>query len=103
MKNISYWSPRVIVILFILFMFSFSLDILSMEGTVLEKTGGFLIHNIPVFIVILLLVFAWKKQNIGGILFILAGIGFALFFGISAFFVISFPLILAGVLFLVDK
>jgi hypothetical protein len=74
-----------------------------MEGTVLEKTGGFLIHNIPVFIVILLLVFAWKKQNIGGILFILAGIGFALFFGISAFFVISFPLILAGVLFLVDK
>lgn len=102
-KNIVYWLPRVLAILFILFLALFSFDVFSMEGTIFQKTGGFLIHNIPVFILIFLLVFSWKYEKLGGLLFILAAIVFTFFFHTyqrtDIFLLISFPLLLTGLLF----
>ena len=103
-ETVVYWLPRVIAILFIIFLTLFSFDVFSMEGTVMQKTLGFLIHNIPVFIFILLLFFSWKRERIGGTLFIVAAIFFTFFFHtyqrIDTFLLISFPLLLIGVLFL---
>lgn len=101
---IFYWLPRVIAILFIIFLTIFSFDVFSMEGTVLQKTEGFLIHNIPVFILIILLAFSWKNEKIGGTLFIMAAIFFTFFFHtyqrMDTFLLISFPLLLIGAMFL---
>lgn len=104
MNKIIYWLPRAIVILFILFFSVFSLDVFSEEGTVLEKAVGLLMHNIPTIILVLALVFAWKKEKMGGYLFIVLGLLFAFFFKayerIDTFLMISFPAILAGALFI---
>lgn len=104
MNKTLYWLPRAIAILFILFISVFSLDVFSGSGTVMEKAGGFLIHNIPTIILILALVFSWKNEKKGGYLFILLGLLFAFYFHayqrMDTFLMISFPAILTGALFI---
>lgn len=69
-----YWTPRILSIIFIAFMALMSLDVfgtgLGFWGTVL----AFFMHNIPVFILIVVLWISWKYEIVGGIAFILAGL-----------------------------
>jgi len=68
-----YWTPRILSIIFILFLAIFSLDVFDMKlgfwGTVL----GLFMHNIPVFILLAVLLISWKHEIVGGVVFILAG------------------------------
>jgi len=88
-------------------MFLFSLDVFGTEGTILQKMGGLLIHNIPAIVLILLLIFSWKEEKKGGYLFIVLGLFFTFFFKtyqrIDTFLLISFPMILIGLLFILNK
>ena len=69
-----FWAPRILSIIFILFIALFSLDVFGngygFWGTLL----AFLMHNIPVFILIIVLCISWKYEIVGGVAFILAGI-----------------------------
>ena len=69
-----YWTPRILSILFLIFLALMSLDIFDMKlgfwGTII----GLFMHNIPVFILTILLIISWKHEIVGGIAFILAGI-----------------------------
>ena len=78
MKNsakIFYWMPRIICIIAILFISLFALDAFSPELSFWQQIGGFLMHLIPSFILLAILVLAWKKEFIGGILFMIIGLG----------------------------
>lgn len=57
-----------------LLLLTLSFDVFTEDATSLEIFGGFIIHNIPTFIIITALIIAWKKPRIGGILFIVVGI-----------------------------
>jgi len=74
------WLPRVLALLLICFIGLFSLDVWSMEGTLLQKAGGFFVHNIPTLILLAALILAWKREKIGAIVFILIGIIATLYF-----------------------
>ena len=69
-----YWAPRILSIIFILFLSLFSLDIFEMGlgfwGTLL----GLFMHNIPTLILLIVLLISWKHEIVGGIAFILAGL-----------------------------
>ena len=69
-----YWTPRILSIIFICFLALFSLDTFSLGlnfwGTIL----GLIIHNIPTFILIIILIVSWKHEIVGAIAFILAGL-----------------------------
>jgi hypothetical protein len=52
MKNALYWTPRILTIVFILFLGLFALDSFEGEQSLLQKMGGFLIHLIPNFVLI---------------------------------------------------
>jgi hypothetical protein len=54
----------------------FALDVFSPKHTLWEQITAFLIHLIPSFLLTALLVFAWKKEFIGGILFVIIGFVF---------------------------
>lgn len=99
-----YWLPRILGVLFIVFLGLFAMDVFSMTGSVMEKILGFLIHLTPSFILLTLLVLAWKREKVGGILFTMFAVLFALQFTrnfeLSAFLLIIFPVFLIGVLFL---
>lgn len=71
-----YWTPRVLSILFILFLVLFSLDVfgenLGFWGTII----GLFMHNIPALILLIILIISWKHEIVGGIGFVLAGISY---------------------------
>ena len=78
MKNsakIFYWTPRIICIIAILFISLFALDAFSPELSFWQQISGFLMHLIPSFILLAILILAWKKEFIGGILFMIIGLG----------------------------
>ncbi|MBT8327059.1 MAG: hypothetical protein KJP21_05005, partial [Bacteroidia bacterium] len=73
--KIIHWTPRIICILAILFVSMFALDAFGHGKTIWQQLGDFLIHLIPSFALTILLIVAWKRELIGGILFTLIGIG----------------------------
>jgi hypothetical protein len=69
-----YWIPRIVSIIFILFLALFSLDVFG-EGLGFWETAlALLIHNIPSIALLIVLIFAWKYEIVGGIAFTLFGI-----------------------------
>ena len=75
-----YWLPRILTILSILFMALFSLDSFGGNGSVWRKMLVFLLHNIPVFILIIILIIAWKREVAGGIILIVVSLAGGIFF-----------------------
>lgn len=98
------WIPRVLAIVFIVFLLLFGLDVFSENAPFLKKLGGFFIHSIPSLILLLLLFIYWKKPLVGGFLFILFSIASTLYFrtygSLSTFLFSTFPLVLVGILFI---
>ena len=68
-----FWTPRILSILFILFLSLFSLDVFESSSSLNDILLGLFMHNIPVFILIILLIISWKHEIVGAIAFILAG------------------------------
>jgi hypothetical protein len=105
MKNrILYWTPRGLAILAILFLMMFSLDCFGEYQEMREMLTCFVMHNIPAFIVIGVLIIAWKWEFIGGVLFILAAIAGAIFFNgfgsNSGVLILMAPFVITGALFI---
>lgn len=109
-----YWTPRILSILYIIFLAMFSLDVITPEANFLEIVIGLLIHNIPVFILIVILLISWKYEIVGAIVFILAGVLYLLNVLITiirtppfelhylvTILIISGPAFLIGILFLI--
>ena len=75
MKKIVYWMPRVLAILFTLFIMLFSLDVFDGTSSHTDQLIGFFMHILPAYGIILVIVLAWKKDIIGMIGFALIAIG----------------------------
>ena len=73
------WTLRVLLILTILLYAMFSLDVFGEGKDFWDTTVAFLMHNIPSFIMIIILIIAWKWENIGGALLMICILGFAIF------------------------
>lgn len=106
-----YWAPRVLSIMFIAFLALFSLDVITPESSLKEIIVGLIMHNIPVFIMIIVLVIAWKHEIVGAIAFLLAGVIYVVFttrsgldwrIALSWSMTIAGPAFLIGALFLVN-
>ena len=79
------WIPRILVILAILFLSLFALDSFSPQLTFWQNITSFLIHLIPSFILTGILIFAWKHEKTGGIIFTIFGLAFSIFIFIINF------------------
>ncbi len=104
-KGFIFWAPRILGIIMIFFLALFSLDVFGMSDDPWKVAQGFLIHNIPSFILILLLVISWRWEWIGAICYTLLGLTYYLSNPTehwTAYAVISGPLILIGLLFLIS-
>jgi hypothetical protein len=104
-QKIAFWTPRVLGILYALFLSIFALDVFSEGYNVAETVLALGMHLIPTAVVAVVLLVAWKSERIGGLLFMLVGAAFWVFFGgrndwIGSL-IISGPLILIGALFLI--
>jgi hypothetical protein len=99
-----YWTPRILSIVFILFLAMFSLDVFGNNYTFWETVVGLFMHNIPVFILTGVLIISWKYEIIGGVAFILAGLLY-MFLTLARnqfeWYLLSWNLIIAGPAFLI--
>jgi hypothetical protein len=94
-----YWAPRVLSILFIIFLSLFSLDVISPGLAAKEIIIGLFMHNIPSLVLLILLIISWKYEIVGGIAFLLAGILYIVFASHAAitwYRALSWSLIIAG-------
>lgn len=104
MKRALFWTPRISCILFAMFLSLFSFDVFS-EGHGLGKMIlALLMHLIPVCIVVIVLVIAWRREWVGAILFNALAVFYVVWawgrFHWSAYLAISGPLVFVGGLFL---
>jgi len=110
-----HWLPRIICILAILFVSVFAADAFSPNLTIWQQFSAFVIHLIPSFLLIVFLIIAWKWEYIGGILFILIGLGFSpivfllnykmndsILMSLVVIMTITMPFVIVGVLFIVS-
>lgn len=99
--NRIYWSARVLAFLLIGFLFLFSLDVFEIEATFWNQLLGFLLHNIPVFILILAIVIGWKMEIIPALVFLTGAIVFFIMTGVNDNFdalFVSFPIVIPAIL-----
>lgn len=59
------WTPRVLSILFACFISLFALDVFAEGRPWTETLVALLVHLIPTYVLILILVFAWRRPWIG--------------------------------------
>jgi hypothetical protein len=97
-KNRFYLLPRILAILFIIFISLFALDVFGQPQWFL----ALLTHLIPSYILIILTIIAWKNEKIGGILFLITAVLTAILLR-STVPIVLIPTLVIGVLFLVAK
>jgi hypothetical protein len=110
-----HWIPRVLVILAILFVSMFAFDSFSPERTAWQNTIALLMHLSPSFVLLAILVVAWKWEKVGGIILTVVGVAlsFSVFMlnfrrnhsvwmSLLIILMVCIPFVAAGVLFIVS-
>ncbi len=112
-NNVLQWIPRILAILAILFVMMFSLDVFGGNEPIYMQLVGFLIHNIPAFVLMAALAIAWKREFLGGLIFIGLGTALSIFvfilnynrnhsalISLGIILMVAFPFVVAGILFI---
>jgi hypothetical protein len=99
MQRILFWAPRVLGILFALFVSIFALDVFGAGYGFWETILALVMHLLPVFALLIGLAIAWRWEWVGALIFL----GFALWYLVQAWgqFPLSVYLVMAGVPFVV--
>jgi hypothetical protein len=114
--SLIYWLPRILCILAILFVSMFALDAFAPGLTLWQQLGDFFIHLIPSFVLLAVLIVAWKWELFGGIIFTIIGLGMSpiIFLGnqnrnhfsvgasLGIVMMITFPFVVIGILFIIS-
>lgn len=109
------WIPRILCIVAILFISMFALDSFESGLTIWQQLGAFAMHLIPSIILLALLILAWNREMLGGIIFVALGICLSPFIfsmnyqnnhsvlmSLGIILAITFPFVLVGILFIVS-
>ncbi|MBK6963570.1 MAG: hypothetical protein IPH20_06370 [Bacteroidales bacterium] len=110
-----FWIPRILCILAILFIAMFALDAFEQGLSIWQQLAGFAIHLIPSLILLVVLIFAWKRELAGGVIFTLIGLVFSpivfyhnynlnhsIWMSLGIILMVTFPFILTGILFIIN-
>jgi hypothetical protein len=99
-----FWTPRILSILFILFLAVFSLDVFGNNYTFWETVTGLFMHNIPSLILLIVLIISWKYELVGAVVFILAGLFYIAMLAMNPqfeWYMLSWSIMISGPAFLV--
>jgi hypothetical protein len=113
---ILHWVPRILVILTIFIIGLFALDSFAPGNTFWHNLGYFLMNLIPSFILVLVLIIAWKWERVGGLILTILGIVFSVIVfnlnfrrnhsvlaSLVIILIICIPSLIAGILFLISS
>ncbi|MBU0597920.1 hypothetical protein KKF61_02895 [Patescibacteria group bacterium] len=103
MKKFLYWAPRILSIVMVCFISIFAFDVFSEDSNFWETAVALFIHLLPSIVAAIIIIVAWKRELIGGWLFMALGVGF-LFIGqfqLATVLIVCLPLVVIGTMFLV--
>ena len=114
--NVLSWTARILCILAILFISLFALDSVSSERTFWQNTAALLMSLIPSFVLLAVLIIAWKWEKTGGIILTIIGLALSIFVFVLNFkrnnfpvaislrnaLMLAIPFVLAGILFILS-
>ncbi len=103
-----YWTPRALCIVFTLFVSMFALDVFGEGRGFWQTLVAFLIHLVPTYILVGMLIIAWRWEWVGAV--VSAGLGLLFLWwnqtyrhnALIAVFMIAGPLFLMAALFLLN-
>jgi hypothetical protein len=105
-KRILFWMPRILCLLFAVFISIFALDVFGAGYGFWETIVALIIHLIPTALVLIALAIAWRWEWIGAVLFFALGASYLIVawgkFTWITYLLIAGPSFLAGALFLVN-
>lgn len=105
-KTAILWSPRVLAILFALFISLFALDVFDGKSGILETLIGLAIHLIPIGIIVIAIILSWHREWIGGIVFIFLPLFYIYStwgrFPFSVYLIMCTPPLITGILYFVN-
>lgn len=104
MQRLIHWTARVLAIAGILFISMFALDVFVPGEPWHRVAIALFMHLLPSFVLLAILVIAWRVEWLGGAIFVLAGLSpFALLSNPAwVNLMLGGPFLLAGGLFLVS-
>jgi hypothetical protein len=73
-KRMLFWTPRVLSLVFIVFLSLFSLDVFGGNLGFWQTALALMTHLIPVFVLIVALILAWRWEWIGAAIYAAAGL-----------------------------
>lgn len=102
-RGFIFWLPRVLLILFALFLELFALDTPFFSL-------GFLMHSLPSIVLLLIVILAWNRPKVAGWIMVAAAIFFAILIALSKikgedgaqFVILSVIPLVIGVLYLIE-
>lgn len=104
-SKVIYWSPRILGIIFVLFLSLFALDVFS-EYSGWQIILPLFIHLLPSLFLLLVIAVAWKYDLVGAVVFLFAAIFYVWMVGLGRpwpwYLVISGPAAITGILFLLS-
>lgn len=102
--RILFWLPRVLGILFALFLSLFAFDVFGEGVSFGEALPGFLVHLTPTYLVLIAVAVGWRRPLLGGVLFIALVLLYVVVFRgeLYGYVFIGGPLLLIALLFLLD-
>lgn len=98
-----FWAPRILSIVFILFISLFALDIFEMNLGFWGTIVGLFMHLIPSIILAIVLLIAWKYEIVGAIAYFFAGLLYIIILMMNQFewYMLSWIIQIAGPAFLI--
>lgn len=97
-KGVLFWAPRILAILFAVFVSLFALDVFTEGRGIGETILALLMHLIPTYLVVICLIIAWRREWTGAILFVCLAVLFQVI-SRGAGWILSAPLMVIAVLF----
>lgn len=105
-RGVWFWSPRILTLLFALFLSLFALDVFGEATGFVETMAALTMHLIPTFLVIGLLAVAWQFELVGVVAFAGLAVAYDVVmwgrFPALTYVMVSGPLLLISGLFFVS-
>lgn len=105
-KHLLFWSPRVLCILFALFISIFAFDVFDETRSFWNTAIALVIHLVPTIIIVVALIVSWKWEWIGGILYLVFALVYVAStwgrFPVFVYFIMSGPMVIISVLFFLN-
>lgn len=105
-QKIIYWIPRILGILYVIFLGIFALDVFIPNQPISYYLINLFMHLIPNFILLIFILIAWKYERVGGFLFLMSFLVMSTLFWDKGFWwmqiLLFSPLLVISLLFFMD-